>query len=382
VERTATAHRCFITESDGCKCLCDEDWSTATSTPTTFSGSLPPHHPGHPNNQPLASAAVTAFTVEGLATLQGVTLETAQTNAFQHAFVAGLCAEIQAVMSSFQCSSISISSITSSSGSDRRLLQATSSGSITVSYTIHPPSADKAAELEDKLEDEPIAPADLVAACKKEYTGGAELGTLIATVAWVLEPTLWTTWTVHSDKACSDHNQLDLGGAGADATAPFSKADRKGITVQIAKAMCEAEPRCVSFEQLPSGLGRDGEFQFSTTCGAPGAVAGALAGDHDDHALWVIDRAAATPPLVWTVFPDKACSEHNELNNYFGDDRKGITVQTAKAMCEAKPDCVSFEMLHHAGREGEFQFSTTCGDSHTQTDYNLHSLYTIDRAAI
>jgi len=184
-ERTATAHRCFITESNGCTCLCDEDWTTATSTPTTFSGSLSTSHPGHANNMPLAPAVTTSFPVEGLATLQGVTLATAQTYAFQNAFVAGLCAQIQVEISSFQCSSITITSISSSS---RRRLQSTSSGSVTVDYIIYTASV---AEV-TVVEQQPIVPSVLVAAVAQAYTGDAmtstEIGTLTATVDWVPAP--------------------------------------------------------------------------------------------------------------------------------------------------------------------------------------------------
>jgi hypothetical protein len=110
-------------------------------------------------------------------------LAAAQTNAFQNAFVAGLCAQIQVHMSSFQCSSIAISSISSSSGS-RRLLEATSSGSVTVEYIIYTASATEVTALNQQ----PIIPTLLVAAVAQAYTGDAitdaEVGALTATVDW------------------------------------------------------------------------------------------------------------------------------------------------------------------------------------------------------
>jgi hypothetical protein len=123
-----------------------------------------------------------------VATLQGVTLATAQTNAFQNAFVAGLCAQIQVEMSSFQCSSIAISSISSSSES-RRLLQATSSGSVKVEYIIYVPSAAEVTTLNQQS----IAPTDLVKAVADAYTGDAEVDTLTAAVEWAaaIPPALW-----------------------------------------------------------------------------------------------------------------------------------------------------------------------------------------------
>jgi hypothetical protein len=119
----------------------------------------------------VAAAVVTAFPVSGSATINGVSVAEAQTNAFQNAFVAGLCAQIQLDMSSFMCSSISITGV---SGVRRRLVRASTSVSITIEYTIYTTSSANV----DTLANAPIDTAAVVQSVEEAYTGTADLASL------------------------------------------------------------------------------------------------------------------------------------------------------------------------------------------------------------
>jgi hypothetical protein len=76
-------------------------------------------------------------------------------------------------------------------------------------------------------------------------------------------------WTENADIACSGRNELP---------------SQTGITIETAKAYCESESTCVSFEQSPTS----GNFQFSTSCLPP------VAQDSPNWSLFVIDRSGST----------------------------------------------------------------------------------------
>jgi hypothetical protein len=107
-------------------------------------------------------------------------LATPQTNAFQSAFVADLCAQMQVEMGPFKCSSITTSSISSSES--RRLLETTSS-EVIVKYAHHLHGIGYVLHWNSSL---CIAPALLVAAVADAHTGdaitGAAVGALTAAV--------------------------------------------------------------------------------------------------------------------------------------------------------------------------------------------------------
>jgi hypothetical protein len=76
-------------------------------------------------------------------------------------------------------------------------------------------------------------------------------------------------WTVYSDNACAGRNELQLMG------------DQSGITIVDAKAWCQDNAACVSFERMPTA----GKFQFSTSCDPS-----LRDPSFTNHDLYVIDR--------------------------------------------------------------------------------------------
>jgi len=153
-------------------------------------------------------------------------------------------------------------------------------------------------------------------------------------------------WTAHAEIACAGRNELPT---------------QRGITVVEAKAYCEGESTCVSFERMPTS----GHFQFSTSCTPY------RANRYSNHELYVIGRSADTAPAAtWTQNAGIACAGRNELPT-----KRNINVVIAKAYCEGESTCVSFERMPTSGH---FQFSTSCTPSFAAA-YSNHDLYTISR---
>merc|ERR1711865_1132628 len=101
------------------------------------------------------------------------------------------------------------------------------------------------------------------------------------------------TWTKNAEIACSGRNELGT---------------KRGITVADAKAYCESQSTCVSFERVPTA----GQFQFSTSC-TP-----SVAAVYTNHDLYVHTDRHTASSAAWPKNAEIACSGRNELGTKRG----------------------------------------------------------------
>lgn len=150
------AHRCFA-NANGCNCYCK---IAGENIEVSSTGSL---------FDATTGAAYTGFSIAAAAEVSGVTIEVANTDAFQTAFISGV-----STILSVSTNSIGITGV--SATSRRRLLGA--SAGVSVDYIVY---ADSAAAL-TVIADTAVVPAAVVNAIQADYAGPADLTTLACIV--------------------------------------------------------------------------------------------------------------------------------------------------------------------------------------------------------